>query len=203
MKHNDYLGLIPEQYTGKEIEADATVELRDEEEGKACYVDTKLRLLDVNNWHHIAGVFSAEFQLVDKDGKEVQRFAEKGDYLRIDIPGPGSKVGDGYDWVVVEELMEVNNADMQSIGFRVRPTQNPFSTKPDTAHFYSKEGTSNFIVMREGKKVSSWIVDRNINPNNQVASIVDRIRDSAIGIGALGLFSKAQWQGLAQGLVKA
>lgn len=203
MKHNDYLRLIPASYTGKEIEADATVELRAEEDAKAYYEDTKDRLLDVNNWHHIAGIISAEFQIVDKDGNDRNRYPEKGDYLRIDIPGPGSKAGDGYDWVVVEELLEENNVDVQSIGFRVRPSQNPFGEETDTAHFYSKEGTSTFIVMREGRKISAWIVDRNTKPNDQAGSIVDKLRDSTIGIAALGMFSKAQWQGLAKGLVKA
>jgi hypothetical protein len=202
MKHNDYLGLIPMQYIGKELEADATLESRGLEEGKANYEIIKNRFLDVNNWHHVAGLVSAKFQVVDKDGREVERPPQKGDYLRIDIPGPGSKAGDGYDWVVVEELMEENDEHVQCIGFRVRPSQPPISDKTDTAHFYSKEGTSNFILMREGKNVSTWIVDRNIRPNHQTESIVDQIRDSAIGIGALGLFSKAQWQGLAKGLIK-
>ena len=203
MKHNDYLGLIPSQYTGMEIEADATVELGDQEEGKAYYNDTKGRLLNVNSWHRIAGGLSAEFQLVDNNGKEIRRFAKKGDYLKIDIPGPGSKAGNGYDWVIIEELVELNNGNTQSIGFRARPCKNPVGDKRDIAHFYSKEGTSNFIVMREGKKVSAWIVDRNIKPNDETSSMVDSIRDSVISMGAIGMFSKTQWQGLAKGLLKA
>jgi hypothetical protein len=201
MKHQDYLGLIPNQYVGKEIEADASVELTSDSEGKAYYLDTKDRLLDVNNWHHIAGIISAEFQVVDNAGQDIDRHVQKGDFIRIDIPGPGSKAGDGYDWVFVEVLLEQNNEDVETIGFRVRPSQNPLGDNSDTAHFYSKEGTSNFIVMREGKKIISWIVDRNIKPNDQPSSLLDKIRDSAVGIGALSMFSKAQWQALAKGFV--
>lgn len=79
----------------------------------------------------------------DNDGKLV---------WKIDIPGPGSSEGDGYDCVCVEDVKEVSEGDMQSTGFHVRPSQNPFGEKNETAHFYSNEATSNFIVTREGNK---------------------------------------------------
>jgi len=101
----------------------------------------------------------------------------------------------------VEELKEVATGDKQSIGFRVRPSQNPFGTKNETAHFYSNEATSNFIVMREKLRISAWIIDRNIKPNDHSESLTDKIRDTAVGMGAIGLFSKVQWQNLANGLV--
>ncbi|MBC7827392.1 MAG: hypothetical protein H7122_06580 [Chitinophagaceae bacterium] len=202
MKYHDYLNMIPAQYSGKEIEAGSDTELKDIEEAKTFYSEVKNRLLNVNNWHEVAGMISAKFQLVDASGKEVTRSTEKGDYLKIDIPGPGSKAGDGYDWALVEELNELNNGDNQSVGFRVRPCENPLGDKRETAHFYSDESTSNFIVTREGKKVSAWIIDRNIKPNQDAESITDQIRDSTVGIGALGLFSKVQWQALADAFVK-
>lgn len=193
---------MPQQYTGNEIEADASVELMDENEAKIFYSLVKARLLDVNNWHQIAGVISAKFQVVDPGGEEVNRIAEKGDYLRIDIPGPGSKEGDGYDWVYIEELKEVAVGDTQSVGFRVRPSKNPLGSKNETTHFYSAEASSNFIVNRETSKLSAWIIDRNLKPNDHAASLMDKIRDTSIGIGAIGMFSKIQWKGLAEGLVK-
>jgi hypothetical protein len=97
MKTKDYTGIIPPNYTGKEIEAEAAIELKDNNEAKNFYVIAKERLLDVNQWHQVAGIISATFQLVDSNGKEVTRTAGKGDYIKVDIPGPGSKEGHGYD----------------------------------------------------------------------------------------------------------
>lgn len=202
MKQKDFTGIIPAQYTGNEIEAQASVDLKDDNEAKIFYEVVKERLLNVNNWHKVAGIICAKFQLIDANGKEIERSAKKGDYLKIDKPGPGGSEGDGFDWVCVEDVKEVTDVVIQSIGFRVRPSQNPLGEKNETAHFYSNEATCNFIVIRESTKISSWTVDRNIKSNKHADSLTDKIRDSAVGIGAIGLFSKAQWQGLAKGLVE-
>ena len=202
MKHHDYTGIVPAQYTGRQIEAEASVELKNEIEATAFYGIVKGRLLNVNNWHNIAGIISAKFQLVNVSGEEVDRNVQKGDYVRIDIPGPGSSAGDGYDWVCVEDVKEVSEANIESIGIRVKPAPNPLGNKNITAHFYSDEATSNFMVTRENSKISAWIIDRNIKPNDQAESVIDNIRNSAAGIGAIGIFSKLQWQGLAEGVIK-
>lgn len=202
MKQKDYTGIIPPQHTGTEIEVDASVELKDTDEAKRFYTVAKSRLLEVNNWHHVAGIISARFQLIDAAGNEVNRCAAKNDYLKIDIPGPGSTEGSGYDWVMVEALNEINDAENESIGFTVRPCKNPFGNKNEIAHFYADKATSNFIVIREGKNVIAWVVDHNLAPNDHAESLVDKLRDTAVGIGAITLFSKIQWQGLVDGIIK-
>ncbi len=198
----DFTGIVPTQHTGEELEAEASVELDDENEAKKFYLLSKGRLLNVNNWHKLAGIISASFQLTDASGKEIDRQMQKGDYLKIDIPGPGSNEGDGYDWVCIEELKEVSDENIQSIGFRVRPAKNPTYEKNETAHFYSDESSSNFIVTREGKKITAQIIDRNIKPNVHAQSLTDKIRDTAVGMSAIGMFSKIQWQNLAMGIVE-
>lgn len=202
MKHTDYTGIVPLQYAGTKIEVDATVELKNIDEAKAFYNVAKSRLLQVNNWHNVAGIISAKFQLIDASGNEADRHAAKNDFLKVDIPGPGSTEGGGYDWVLVEMLNEVSDGENESIGFRVRPCNNPFGNKNETAHFYSEEATSNFIVIREGVNIIAWVVDHNLKPNDNAESLVDKLRDTAVGIGAISLFSKIQWQGLVDGIVK-
>ncbi len=202
MKQKDFLGIIPDQYTGKEIEAEASAELKDSNDAVIFYDAAKDRLLYVNKWHHWAGIISARFQAVNKDGKEVDRNVQKGDYIRVDIPGPGSKEGDGYDWVMIEELKEVSGGDIQSIGFCVRPAANPSGDKKHIAHFYDDSATSNFIVTREGTKVTASIIDRNTKPNDDTESMMDDIRHTVVGLSAIASFSKIQWQSLANGLVE-
>lgn len=150
----------------------------------------KNRLLNISNWHHLAEIISAKFQLINSSGEEADRQVEKGDYFKINIPGPGSTEGDGYDWVGVEEIKEVIEKDVQSVALRVRPVSNPFGEKKEIAHFYSDEATSSFIITRQGKKLTAWIIDRNIKPNDDAGSLTDKIRD--IVLGAMGLFSKIQ-----------
>ena len=201
MEKKDFTGIVPPQYTGKAIEAAATTTLLNKNEALHFYKVAKERLLNVNNWHQIAGMMSARFQVVDASGNEVMRLCKKGDYLKIDIPGPGSTEGEGYDWVSIEELKEVDDALMQSVAFRVRPSENPLGKKNETAHFYDEASTSNFIVTREDTKVSACVIDRNIKPNAAASSLTDKIRDTSVGISALSFFSKIQWQLLANGIV--
>jgi hypothetical protein len=201
MKYKDFTGIIPQQYTGEEIEAESSKEFSNVKEARVFYTAARERLFNVNQWHQIAGRISAHFQIVDHKGQEVQKNAAKGDYIRIDIPGPVSKEGKGYDWACVEEEKEFDEGEVQSIAFRVRPSKNPTGEKDNIAHFYSDESTSNFIVTREGTKVQAIIIDRNIKPNTETESIIDKVRDSTVGIGAITMFSKAQWQSLVDAII--
>ena len=201
MKNKNYTGIIPGQYSGEKVEAEAFIELKDKTVALIFYDKVKKRLLNVNNWHHVAGMISAKFHVTNHNGKEVNRNVQKGDYLKIDIPGPGSKEGGGYDWVMVEELKEVDENEIQSMGFRVRPVANPSGDKEHIAHFYDESATSSFIIIRKEKKVIAYIVDNNLKPNDDSHSITDKIRHTAVGMSAIGSFSKIQWQNLANGLV--
>lgn len=201
MKNKNYTGIIPAQNSGEEIEAEASVDLKDRNIANIFYNEVKKRLLNVNSWHHTAGLLSAKFRVMDAYGKEVNRNVQKGDYLKIDIPGPGSKEGDGYDWVTVEELNEVNENEIQSLGFRVRPTTNPAGDKKHIAHFYDESSTSCFIIILDGKKVTAYIIDNNLKPNDDTHSLTDKMRHTAVGMSAIASFSKIQWQNLANGLV--
>jgi hypothetical protein len=202
MEEKNYTGLIPENNTGVIIDSAAAEAFASAEEAKAFFSIVKDRLLHPQKWHEVAGAGSAEFQLIDPGGQAVTRTAAVGDYFKIDIPGPGSSAGDGYDWVRVEDVKEVSQPDVESVGLRVRPSTNPFNKDESIAHFYSEESTSTFIVTREGNKITATIYDRNTKPNINAGTIMDKVRDVAAGIGAIIGGSKLQWKGLAKGLVK-
>ncbi len=201
MKHKDYTGIVPGQFTGNEIEADATVTCKGETEAKAFYSIVRDRLLSVNHWHKTAGLISAHFRLYDVKGNTVTGKAEKGHYIRIDIPGPGSKEGGGYDWANIIDIKEIDEGTVQSIGILVHPSNNPLGDKAVVAHFYAPYSSSSFIITREGTNVIATIIDRNVAPNEATSSLIDKIRHTAVGMSAIGSFSKAQWQNLVNGLV--
>lgn len=198
----DYTGVLPAQFVGKEIIAEASCTCNTNSEAQELFKRSKKRLLEVDHWKEFLASISADFCIMNNNGTPTGKPVTKGNLLRIDIPGPGSSSGDGYDWVVVEELKEFAEEEIQSIAFRVRPTFNPKSTTETIAHFYDRQATSTFIVTRNGNTVYSTIADRNIKPNDTNNSIVDTIRNMPVAIGAIGLLSKLQWKNLADGLLK-
>jgi hypothetical protein len=202
MEDQDYTGLIPEQIEGAEITASASTEFQKAEEAGGFYQEAKQRLLFVQNWHELTGTPGADFELRDDKGNLVDQPAQKGNYFRIDITGPGSKAGEGYDWAIVEEIIEVNRGDVDSIAMRVRPAFNPQTPGSNIAHFYSEKSTSTFVITREGKKVMASIYDRNIESNEETKEPLDIVRNAVVGLGAKYVFSKMQWQALAEALVE-
>ncbi|MEJ1240788.1 hypothetical protein WBG78_21765 [Chryseolinea sp. T2] len=189
--------LVPPQRSGKAIDASAFAVLSTEKTANFFFELVKNRMQHVNSWSVIAGKLSAEFQLVNKEGLEVFRKAQEGDYLRIDVMGPGGTSGKGYDWVKIEELSD--DADMY--GFRVRPSSQPATNRSGPDHFYDDESTSTFQVIRKGQRVVVTISDRNIKPNNDTANVVDKVRNHMVAWAARARFSEIQWQALAEGLV--
>jgi hypothetical protein len=202
MEEKNYTGLIPDQKEGRAITAEASSEFENALQARVFYKEARKRLLFIHNWHKIAGKLSADFQLTNDEGNEVDRLAQKGDHFRIDITGPGSKAGDGFDWAKVEDIKEVNKEDVDSIAILVRPASNPQNSNPNVAHFFAEKSTSTFVITREGNKVTASIYDRNIEANEETKEPLDKVRNAAVGLGAKHGFSKLQWQALVDALVK-
>ncbi len=70
-----------------------------------------------------------------------------GDCVQIDIPGPGPASGEGYDWVRIEALEDNSPAsDEESCGMRVRSCKDPNINSDDTAHVFTSDATSTFLI---------------------------------------------------------
>lgn len=194
--------IIPEHNSGEQTNTDSSLNFTNENEAINFYEIVKQRLLHVNNWQQLAGMATANFILTDKEGNDVEREAREGDYLKINIPGPGSKTGNGYDWVKIEAIEKNAAPHQQTTGMRVRPAANPLTSQQDVAHFFSDESTSSFIVKREKNKVTAAIYGRNEKPNTDVEKLIDKARNTVIATAAFGGLSKIQWKSLAEGLLK-
>ena len=202
MKAKDKGKLLPEQETGKPIEASAKAVLKSEDEAKALFQVAKKRLQNVSAWHITAKNISAEFHLVTAKGAKLHREPKEGDYFKIDIPGPGTQTGNGFDWVRVERVDSTDNGSSgESFGIRVRPSENPTKRSTDVAHFYSSESTSTFVITRQDSTVKAEVFDRNTKPNEEAGRAGDKIRDAVVGTAGLAGFSKLQWKGLVEGLI--
>jgi hypothetical protein len=194
--------LVPEQRKGNESNTESSKSCGSTEQAKSLFKQLKQRLLDVNHWHDLAGALTANFRLTDPDGNNVNRTVQKGDHFRIDIPGPGTVTGEGYDWVQVEEISETVNDDSETVAIRVRPATNPNNEKTDTAHFFREDATSSFVVKREGNKLVAAVYGRNEKPNTKTDSLIDKARNVAVATGAVTGGAKLQWKSLVEGLLK-
>jgi hypothetical protein len=199
---NQQKNIIPSQDSGIQTNTESAEELATEKEAKDFYVTVCKRLMDINNWQQYAGKATASFQLTDNSGMDVKRDPQKGDHLKIDIPGPGSVSGQGFDWVQIEAIEKDQDENTQWNAIRVRPATSPLNEKEDVAHFFSDDTTSTFMVRQEGKKVIAGVYGRNEKPNTNTETTIDKIRNTAIATGAITGFSKIQWKSLVNGLVK-
>lgn len=204
MKNPDERDIVPEQKTGKEVNTEHVVSLENRENAQQLFKTATQRLLDVNQWEELCGIGSANFQLTDKNGNEIERTAREGDHFKIDIPGPGSVEGKGYDWVRIEKIEEdIDSAgDSESIAVRVRPATNPTTPGQEVAHFFNEEATSSFVIEREGTLVKAGVYGRNEKPNTVIKNLVDKARNAVIALGAISGISSVQWQKLAKGLIE-
>ncbi|MFC0772640.1 hypothetical protein [Terrimonas alba] len=193
---------IPAQHHGEEADIIETVQAATEEDARQIFRAARQRLFDVSHWENISKGISASFVLTDQSGRPKQGVPAPGDHFRINIPGPGSAAGSGYDWVKVE-LVEDNSdaaSPSESALIKVRPAEDPVKQE-GIAHFLDKEATSSFIVKRENKLVTAAVHGRNEKPNTAAEKITDKIRNAVVGTAAVKGIAKIQWQKLVTGLL--
>lgn len=150
------------------------------------YAKQRAALLDVNNWGD-SGMMSADFQLVDGRGNEINnRPPRVGDFIRLDLPGPT-----GNDYVQIENI--IDNSDMTSI--TVRPSRDPGSSSTDTAHFFTSDATNTFTLRRSTSTNGEPISVMQVNGRNEVAN--SGLMNWAVSTGAeYTPMQTLQWEGM-------
>lgn len=202
MADNIAAPFIPAQYTGEATTTSGVKTLVHEVAAQEFFKTAVARLLDVNHWATLSGSMSSGFQLTDLAGKPAAGSAETGMYIRIDIPGPGTNAGKGFDWVKIEQKEHVVLNEHQEVFFiRARPSEHPIQKSAGIAHFLRKEASSSFVLVRNNAEITATVYGRNEVPNTQTNDLGDRIRNAVVGAtGAVGI-SKLQWKALVNGLL--
>lgn len=193
---------IPPQKEGKQVDIVEKIKASNPEEARSLFIKSKKKLFDVNHWSDISEGLSASFVLTDQYGTPKNGIPVAGDHFRINIPGPGSSAGGGYDWVRVEMAEDHSDpeADCEWALIKVRPSEDP-SKKEGVAHFLEEKATSSFIVKRENNNLTAGVHGRNEKPNTEAEKLSDKVRNTVIGIGAVAGFAKIQWEKLVKGLL--
>ena len=143
-------------------------------------------MLDISNVDKPCRPPTGTLYLTDDCGTMINQLAIAGDYLKIDIPGPGSLTGGGYDWMKIESIEEDHpTAEHEGITMKVRPAQNPTGNNEDTAHFFKSEATSIFIVRRERNRVIAEVHGRNEVANLHQQTPLDTIRNYFLALSAM------------------
>jgi hypothetical protein len=192
--------IVPAQYIGTSMDALEERISTSIDEAIIRFNQASAKLLAVNEWGNYAGM--SAFQLIDAHGIKAERNAEEGDFIRIDIPGPGTQAGKGYDWVMIKEIRNINESGYQILALTVRPCAHPLKQDGDTAHFLKDAATSTFVIKRDGIRVTAEEHGRNEVPNTATGSLYDKGRNFVVGMAAkLGL-SYPQWKSLVKSLLK-
>jgi len=192
--------LVPRQVIGSQMDVVEERKLSSLIQAQEFFSAAAKRLLAVNEWGRISGL--SDFKIFAPDGKEAMRSAQKGDFIRIDIPGPGPVSGGGFDWVKVEEIQREHDGDQEMISMCVRPCPSPFNKDKQIAHFLKDHATSTFLIRRD--RITVWAEEhgRNEQANTDEGNLIDRARNLIVGFSAkLGL-SYPQWKLLVKGLLE-
>lgn len=192
MEDTFYKELVPENVEGKSNDLEESVECKNEEDCNLIFKKACERMLDINSWHQLTNEKGASFCVMDDQENLIKRIPRTGDYVRINIPGPGTKDGGGYDWVKVNAIKR----DDFHQGISFRSCKRPQKNDNDTDHFFDSKATSTFIITRKPNEVIASYHGRNEKINIDNDSVIDKIRNVVVGIGALLGFSEIQWKTL-------
>ena len=131
-------------------------------------------------------------------------FYKISNYLQIEIPGPGPKPGDGYDWIKIDRIINEKNPDFayEIFGMTFRACSNPENNTGTTAHFFKRLATSTFIIRRNGNTIISSYHGRNEVPNVHTDSTLGNIRNAFVAIGAAAGLSETVWSILVKSFLR-
>lgn len=195
--------LIPSQQIGKQTDAVKEKKFSSSPKAREFFDKAVSRLLDVNNWHKISTIEVSCFQLFDRKGLELERIASEGDFIGIDIPGPGTSEGKEYDWVHIESMEHYSNAesDTDFTVFVARPCSVPGQMGSKTAHFFTRSATSTFLIFRKGETVSAEVHGRNEVTYVHQEGILGNVRNIMVNAGNTLGMSYLQWDLLVSGIL--
>ncbi len=193
----------PAHTKGKFVDTAYAVEEPTLEEAIVTYNRACARMLNPPVWEQLTGGKNVSFKLATENEDEVQRLAKEGDYFKIDLPGPGSASGQGYDWVKVETIEENTAPDADdSLAMRLRACSNPHTEEESVAHFFQEDATSTFIVRRKDKKVSFSYHGRNEVSNTTEVPVLDKMRNAVVALGAEAGLSDVFWSALVKAMLQ-
>lgn len=192
--------LIPIAVSGKNIDLECKCTYPDTLTASKAFDKASRRLLSPSKWNSLVGDLSANFTVFNADGNCAGNDIREKDFLRIDIPGPGSSAGKGYDWVQIAKIDR--DSGNSSIGLQLIASPAPQAdTDAEAAHFFKTGASSTFIIQRNNLSIIASYHGRNEKANIKTGSVVDNIRNALVAFGAVIGVSEIQWKKLLEGFL--
>jgi len=171
-------------------------EFADEASAIQEFERAKQKLFDVNRWSKMAG-FNSEFHLYDRRGRRsMAQKPEIGYYIEIILPASTIE-----NWVQVTEIQEEGNM----AEFVVHPSEKPQDTgqgEKEIKHFFIKEASSTFRVVREGNSLHAYEIGKNEGINNKGEEAGNRaLLNTMVAEGGWAGVQALQWDNLTRYLV--
>ena len=164
------------------------------------FAKLKEKFFSVNEWKNFCNDTLADFKLFDLNGKPVNNIPKVGNFIRIDIPGPGNSESKGYDWVKITRIINEKEEDSERILIRCSPSVSPQNMNTHILHFYANTSTSTFIISLQNKTIKAAVYGRKETPNFNT-TLPNKIRSLFIALGGIFGIAKIQWKHLTDGLL--
>lgn len=192
---------ISQHFIGKKLDLSEYIMFDTATLAQNAFDTVRRRLLDVNRWYTQVEQPMVTFEVTDARNVPLDRSIRLGDYIRIDIPGPNTKTGGGYNWVTVTHMDD--RPDDGELTFTFRPSPNPILEESNhTNHFFSQYASSTFLLCRENKRLQLSYAGRNEEINLDNSNLSDFIRNTLVGSAAKIGFSEPHWKKLIVGMLK-
>ena len=116
--------LIPKQEKGGHVDILEIKHFGLDSEAILFYQNMEARFLNINTWHKVCKSTLSKFYLVDSNNQLIEGNPKIGLYIKIDIPGPSTKMGAGFDWVIIRNVTYIEEINYQAIYIVVQPAPN-------------------------------------------------------------------------------
>lgn len=161
------------------------------EESNLFFNNLQHLFFNINSWENLFKK-ATTFQVTDSYGNNKFSRIAVGDLVKIKIPGPKSRIGDGFDWVKICEVAYHICADYEYFSMVVSPCNKPGSEI--TAHFFQSIAKNYFTIKNYGYMVTAEVHGRNEVPNCSNLPIWDQFRNFLTANGGIFGFSKIHWK---------
>lgn len=189
---------IPRQVNGQSHDTVDMYCFNTPQEARNFYPIAKQRLLSVNNWHKVMQHRKPVFTLYDETGKQQDGPPEVGDFIRIDLAGPGNPSGQGYDWVRITQLEERTD---DFISMKLSPAPSPISKTRSSAHFYQEQASNTLVLRIIHNCIYAEAHGRNELKNITDGQLLARGRNLIVAFMAKLGVGNIQWKQLTKGIV--
>jgi len=195
--------LLPEQNAGSSTDAVAVKVCTSPSGAEDVYKKLSEQLLNINSWEINAGKLPVSFDLIDSKGKGGHYLAAETLFVKIKMPAPRNKAGQGYDWVVIEKVEKHHEPLIEYLHIQMRPCPCIENKDGGIAHFYEQTATNSFILARSGCDIQLSVHGRNESPNTANVKVWDMLRNVFVAGGGIFGGSRLQWEDFVKEMIKA